>query len=307
MNERKIRKAVIPIAGWGTRMFPATKAIPKALFPVIDIDGFCKPIIQIIIEEALSALGEAGQVCIVVQKGQREPIEAYFKEDANEVYLKKAELRQQANRLKFIAQRISFVLQEKQEGFGHAILCAKEFVGNEPFFVFLGDHVYLSHHSEKKTCAQQLLDVFREYGQSVTSLETCLESELSVNGIVTGDLITNVQNITLYKLTDTSEKPSIEHARRYLRCRGTNEGEYLCYFGIDLLTPKIFECLQFNYVNNIRTNGEIQLRDAMKTVMRSEGMLGLKMQGKRYDTGMPHPYAETVYAFHQRSSRSSIE
>jgi len=87
--KRSIRKAVIPIAGFGTRMFPATKAVPKAFFPIMDLDGCCKPIIQVIIEEALSGLGDDGQVCIVVKPGQNKIIEQYFNEDADEVYHKK--------------------------------------------------------------------------------------------------------------------------------------------------------------------------------------------------------------------------
>jgi UTP--glucose-1-phosphate uridylyltransferase len=295
-THQKIRKAVIPIAGWGTRMFPASKAMPKALFPIVDKDGFCKPVIQVIIEEALSALGDDAEICIVVQHGQQEPIEAYFNTPSNAVYLQKPELKAQAEKLQNIGKRLTFALQEKQEGFGHAVLCAKDVVGNEPFLVLLGDHVYVSYNNQ--TCAQTLVDVYNKHGKSATTLETCPESELSVNGIVIGD---KVEGDSVLNLTDTVEKPSVEYAREHLWVPGLPDNEYLCYFGIDLLTPKVFDILQQNYDNNIRTKGELQLRDAMGQLMKEEGMIGLRIQGKRHDTGMPHPYADTIHVFNQIS------
>jgi len=290
----KVRKAVIPIAGFGTRMFPASKAVPKALFPVVDLDGFCKPVIQIIIDEALSALGNAAEICIVCQPEQEGPIKEYFSESAK-VYHQKKELLPQIERLKFIGERLKFAYQTKQEGFGHAVLCAKDFVGDEPCLVMLGDHVYTTNHPKGLTCVQQIVEIYTNTGCSITSVETCEEADLSANGIVKGTL--EKDNNALYKLEITAEKPSADYAQKHLKVKGLKEGSYLCYFGIDLLPPKIFQILEDNYKNNVRTKGELQLRDAMGTLMHEEVMYGLRVDGKRHDTGMPEPYADTIKVF----------
>ncbi|MFB3041575.1 MAG: sugar phosphate nucleotidyltransferase, partial [Candidatus Poribacteria bacterium] len=130
-----IRKAIIPIAGYGTRLFPATKTVQKALFPLVDRDGVAKPTIQIIIEEALAAGVE--EICLVIQPEQRAPIEAYFSGDVVDAIRQKPELAAQAEKVAAIGKRIQFAVQESQEGYGHAVYCAKDFVGQEPVLVFL--------------------------------------------------------------------------------------------------------------------------------------------------------------------------
>ena len=137
-----IKKAVIPIAGYGTRLFPATKVIPKALFPIIAPDGMSKPIIQLIIEEALTAGVEA--VCIVAQSHQVEPIADYFSRTVPRAVREKMELAQQADILVEIGERLHFAIQAEPMGFGHAIYCAKEFAAGEPVMILLGDHLYIS-------------------------------------------------------------------------------------------------------------------------------------------------------------------
>jgi UTP--glucose-1-phosphate uridylyltransferase len=286
-----IRKAIIPIAGYGTRLFPATKAIQKALFPIVDRDGIAKPTIQIIIEEALAAGVE--EVCLVIQPDQREAIEAYFRGEVIDAIRRKPELAAQADRVAEIGQRIHFAVQESQEGYGHAVYCGKNFVGDEPFLIFLGDHVYIS--KTNTPCARQLVEIYEQVDQSVTSLELCHESELHINGIVRGTQVVNHPD--LFHLDFTAEKPDADFARKYLRVEGLPNGMYLCNFGIDLLTPLLFEVLAYNYKHGIRTQGEIQLRDAMGEVMRQEGMYGYLVQGNRYDIGIPQNFIQTITAF----------
>ena len=194
---KPIQKAVIPIAGYGTRLFPATKAVPKALFPIIAQDGIAKPVIQLIVEEALSAGVE--EVCIVAQPQQVDPITDYFSGTVADAILEKAELAAQADRLAEIGQRLHFAIQEKPEGFGHAIYCAKDFAAGEPVMILLGDHLYISESGV--SCAKQLVDVYSQVGQSVTSLDLCHESELSLNGIVHGSPC--VESPRRYTLTRT--------------------------------------------------------------------------------------------------------
>ena len=323
----RIQKAIIPIAGYGTRLFPATKAVPKALFPIIAQDGIAKPIIQLIIEEALTAGVE--EVCLVAQPQQVEPIATYFSSGVADAIREKAELAAQADRLGEIGERLHFAIQAEPEGFGHAIYCARDFAAGEPVMILLGDHLYISESGV--SCAKQLADVYTQVGQSVTSLDLCHESELSLNGIVHGSpavqshLIANKNQARnemegdsterevkvqthliepqgiikkrLFTLAQISEKPTIEFAQEHLRVKGVPDQQYLCNFGIDLLNPLLFDILDYNYRHQIVTHGEIQLRDAMTEMIKQEGMYGYQVAGQRYDTGNPQDLLKTVNAF----------
>ena len=186
-----------------------------------------------------------------------------------------------------------FAIQEKPEGFGHAIYCAKDFAVGEPVMILLGDHLYISE--SETPCAKQLVDVYSQVGQSVTSLDLCHESELSLNGIVRGSPDPEFER--LYTLAQISEKPTVEFAQEHLRVEGVPAQEYLCNFGIDLLTPLLFEILDHNYRHRIVTHGEIQLRDAMAEMIKQEGMSGYRVAGQRYDIGNPQELLRTVNAF----------
>lgn len=290
-----IKKAVIPIAGYGTRLFPATKAVPKALFPIIAQDGFAKPIIQLIIEEALTAGVE--EVCLVAQPHQVEPITDYFSGAVPNAIREKPELAVQADRLTEIGESLQFAIQAEPQGFGHAIYCAKDFAAGKPVMILLGDHLYIS--DSNVSCAKQLVDVYTQVGKSVTSLDVCDESELSLNGIVQGN--PTPENPDIYELARIAEKPAVDYAREHMRVDGIWDAQethrYLCHFGIDLLTPLLFDILDYNYRNKILTHGEIQLRDAMAEMVRQEGMYGCSVAGKRYDTGNPQELLNTTYAF----------
>ena len=290
-----IQKAIIPIAGYGTRLFPATKAVPKALFPIIAQDGLAKPIIQLIIEEALTAGVE--EVCLVAQPHQVEPIIDYFSGDVPKAIRDKPELAEQTDKLVEIGERLQFAIQAEPQGFGHAIYCAKDFAADEPIMILLGDHLYISEMNA--TCAKQLVDVFTAVGKSVTSLDVCDEDELSLNGIVQGSATPD--NPNLYILNRIAEKPDVDFAREHMRVEGVWDSEdthrYLCHFGIDLLTPLLFDILDHNYRNQILTHGEIQLRDAMAEMVRQEGMFGYRVEGSRYDTGNPQELLRTTWTF----------
>ena len=286
-----VKKAIIPIAGYGTRLFPATKAVPKALFPIIDRDGTAKPIIQLIIEEALTAGVEA--VCLVAQPQQVDPIAAYFSSDVAEAIREKTELAAQADQLRAIGEHLHFAIQAEPQGFGHAIYCAKDFAAGDPVMILLGDHLYISDSTA--TCAKQLADIYGKSEQSVTSLDLCHESELALNGIAHGT--PTAESERLFILSQISEKPSLEFAQTHLRAEGVPDRYYLCNFGIDLLNPILFDILDYNYKHRIVTHGEIQLRDAMAEMIRQEGMLGYRVAGTRYDTGNPQDLLKSVNAF----------
>ncbi|MFN2127498.1 MAG: sugar phosphate nucleotidyltransferase, partial [Anaerolineales bacterium] len=161
----KVRKALIPAAGFGTRLFPATKATKKELFPIIDQDGIAKPAILLIVEEALDAGLE--EVIIVVQEEDLAGFQSLFRDQISiENYNKLPRAFQDySHRILEIGRRVSFIVQPAQEGFGHAVYCAKEKIGDEPFLLMLGDHLYKS--SGEQTCAKQLLDAYQLYGINI--------------------------------------------------------------------------------------------------------------------------------------------
>ena len=299
-----IKKTIIPIAGYGTRLFPATKAVPKALFPIIGQDGLAKPVIQLIIEEALTAGVE--EVCLVAQPHQVEPITGYFSDDVADAIREKPELAEQADRLIEIGERLQFAIQSEPQGFGHAIYCAKDFAADEPVMILLGDHIYIPESNI--SCAKQLVDVYAQVGKSVTSLDICDESELSLNGIVQG--VASDDNQNLFELARIAEKPTVDYARGHMRVEGFWNSEqshkYLCHFGIDILTPLLFDILDYNYCNKILTHDEIQLRDAMAEMIKQEGMYGYRVSGNRYDTGNPQELLKTSYAFGLRGPYHDI-
>src|ERR1051325_5019250 len=159
----KVNKAVITAAGLGTRHYPASATIQKEMFPLVDRDGTTKPTIQIIVEEAVDSGVE--EVCIVASPDNVEQFRRHFQgfsEEAAALFRGKAWAIEEAEKLGELSKRITYVLQESAEGYGHAVYCAREFVGDDPFLLLLGDHVYIS--ASKKPCSRQLIDVFSEHG-----------------------------------------------------------------------------------------------------------------------------------------------
>ena len=291
--EGKVRKAVIPAAGFGTRLFPATKAVKKEFFPIIDRDGRAKPVILAIVEEAISAGIE--EVGIVAQTSDRELFEEFFKAPPSaELFNKLSPQNQEYSQyLQDLGSRITILTQDKPEGYGYAVSCAKEWVKDEPFLLMLGDHVYSS--DTETSCAGQLLDVYKKVNQSVVSLTTLPAESLYKSGCVTGSW---QDANSILSVTQLSEKPTMEYARQHLRVEGMAEDQFLCIFGLYILTPKIFEFLEHNINNNLHDQkGEFQLTSCLDDLQQEEGMSGYVVKGKCYDTGLPDPYRQTMIDF----------
>jgi len=290
--QQKIRKAVIPAAGFGTRLFPATKATKKELFPVIDRDGIAKPAILIIVEEALEAGIE--EVIIVVQKNDLEDFKFLFTEQISiENYNKLPPQSQEySRRLLEMGRHVTFVLQTAQEGFGHAVYCAREAVGDEPFLLMLGDHIYRSESDT--TCAGQLLEAYQRHGQSLVGMRRTPEDQIGSFGTVTGVWL---EGETLLGISAFAEKPTPDYARTNLRVPGFPEGEYLTLFGQYIVKPKLFDYLKEHIENNVREHGEFQLTSTLDRLRQEDGFMGLVMDGKRFDIGRPEEYLETLVAF----------
>jgi UTP-glucose-1-phosphate uridylyltransferase/galactokinase len=289
---RRVRKALIPAAGFGTRLFPATKAMKKEMFPVIDRDGRAKPVILAIVEEAVNAGIE--EVGIIVQSRDRALFEEFFAspppyENFNKL---SKESREYNDYLMEVGRRVKFIHQDLQEGFGHAVFAAREWIGNEPFLLLLGDHLYASN--TERSCARQLLDVYEKAGKSVVGLKLTPGEEVRHFGCVTGVWQTDRTELAI---TEFSEKPDLEYARKHLRVEGFDEDQFLTVFGQYVLAPEIFNYLEENIRNNVRERGEFQLTSCLDRLRRESGFLGYVVQGRRFDVGLPDAYRQTLIDF----------
>ena len=256
----KVRKAVIPAAGLGTRFLPLSKSVPKELMPILD-----KPMIQYGVEE----LAEAGieEVVIVTSLG-KEALEDYFRKDIGlEKHLMASGslgLLEEVRRVSSLAQ-VSFVRQEQPLGLGHAVLTAKDLVGDAPFVVLLPDDVI--RHSESAT--QQMLRVFEKYGASVVAVEEVAPEEVKYYGVVDSQAIDE----RVHHIRGLVEKPDPEDAP-----------SRLAIVGRYILTPEIFQCLQRTAPG---AKGEIQLTDGMTLLLELQSMYAYQFEGTRYDGGTP--------------------
>jgi UTP-glucose-1-phosphate uridylyltransferase/mevalonate kinase len=291
-SARRVRKAVIPAAGFGTRLFPASKAIKKELFPVVDRHGRIKPVIMAIVEEAIS--GGIEEVCIIVQKNDRELFEEFFgTPPAIENYNKLSrESKADSEYLLDIGRRVSLVCQDVQEGFGHAVHCAREWVGNEPFLLLLGDHLYASETD--LSCARQVLEVFDRTGTSVVGLKTTAGEDICRFGCAVGEWIERDATLSI---TEFHEKPDLDYARRNLHVEGMADDVFFTVFGQYVLKPAIFEFLEESIRHNIRERGEFQLTSCLDRLRQEDGFVGYVVKGRRFDIGQPAAYRQTVIDF----------
>lgn len=268
----KIRKAVIPAAGYGVRFLPATKSMPKEMLPIID-----KPTIQYIVEEAIASGIEE---ILIITNSQKASIENHFDRSWElEYYLYRNNKLEQLNVVKEIASiaNIHTVRQKEQKGLGHAILCAKTFVGDEPFAVLLGDDLV---DNDSNPAIKQLIDFFETTQSSVVGVQQVQYSELSKYGIVNPK---NIPNNSCCELIGLVEKPKPEEA----------PSNY-AVLGRYILTPKIFELLE---TQNAGVGNEIQLTDAIKRLIDYEKVYAYEFEGKRYDIGSKIGYLEATIDF----------
>ena len=288
-----VRKAVVPVAGFGTRLYPASKAVKKELFPIVDRDGVAKPVVQLIVEEAVRAGIE--EVCLVCQKEDERLFDEYFNMQIAVQHYNKlpTKFRDYAAYLADLGRHIRFIVQDRQEGFGHAVHCTRDWVGDEPFLLLLGDHLYRS--ATTVSCARQLLDVYEKHHLSAVGLMTTPESQIGSFGTVMGDWIPGEEGVL--NVREFAEKPTAEYAREKLRVEGVEEGHYLTIFGLYVIKPEVFHLLQEQIDGNLRQKGEFQLTSALEDLRKRDGFLGVRIQGRRYDIGTPEAYVQTVGEF----------
>jgi UTP--glucose-1-phosphate uridylyltransferase len=255
----RVRKAVFPAAGLGTRFLPATKAQPKEMMPLVD-----KPTIQYVVEEAVAS--GLGEIIIVTGRNKR-AIEDHF--DAAfelEYYLNDRGKMEELAQIKTISElaSVSYVRQKEPLGLGHAILCARPFVGDEPFGVFLGDDII---GPTPVPCMRQLLDVFERLGGPVLAIARVPRDRIQQYGVIAGRNIGG----NVWEIDDLVEKP-----------RPQDAPSDLAIIGRYVLTPDIFPILADTAAD---ARGEIQLTDALRALRRRRPMHAVAFEGKRYDTG----------------------
>ena len=290
-----VRKAVIPAAGFGTRLFPATKAVKKEFFPIVDRDGIAKPALLLIVEEALQAGIE--EAIVIVQPEDLDSFQSFFNAQVTPENYDKlpSRLRLYAERILEIGRHVKFVSQPAQEGFGHAVYLAREAVGDEPFLLMLGDHLYRS--GDEKPCARQLVEAYNCSGVSIVGLRRTPEAEIGKFGTVTGQWI---EEDRLLNVSELAEKPTPEYARTCLRVAGLPEGEYLTLFGQYIVNSKLFDYLGEQISADARERGEFQLTSALERLRREDGFLGLLIDGQCFDIGVPEGYLNTLASFRQQ-------
>lgn len=257
---QEVRKAVFPAGGLGTRFLPATKVIPKEMLALVD-----KPIIQYGVEEALDSGIE--HIIIITGRGKgamEDHFDHSFELDATLERRGKKELLAVSRSVATLA-RISYVRQKEPLGLGHAVLCAKELVGDEPFAVILPDDVI----DADPPCLKQMIDVFEERGGSVLATQTVEGPGISAYGVLAGS--PDRENPRIYNCTGMVEKPKLEDAPS----KQAIIGRYV-------LTPRIFELLEETKPG---AGGEIQLTDGIKGLLKEEKVFGYTFEGKRYDAG----------------------
>ena len=291
LRPASIRKAVIPVAGLGTRMFPYTKAVPKTFLPVVTPEGISKPVIQIVIEEALSAGIE--EIALIIQPEDEERFRAYFNQDvkAETIARLPQALKHECQILKSIGKRITYIPQVEAGGFGHAVLLAEKWVGDQAFLLMLGDHIFRT--SSNRSVAGQVVDLFQDFGdaQSVVGIYEEKLDRVKHYGTVAGEWVSE----NTLQLQTIVEKPTEDDAQTYLAVTRHGLKTWLCVNGIYALRPQIFKILRAQAQS--AGEGELQLTTALEELMQQEGIKGLAVDGKHYDTGIPSIYAETVASF----------
>ena len=278
-----VRKAVIPVAGFGTRVYPASRALKKDFFPIPDKDGMVKPVILILLEELVKSGIE--EICLVLgSEEERIKYKDFFETPLPEEHLRKLspEMQEYENRILGIGKRLHYVYQKEKRGFGHAVYQAADFASKEPVLLLLGDTIYRSETG--KPCALQLIEQYEQYNRLMVSIHAVPLSDVSHYGILTG--IWEDRNETVLDIAQMCEKPKSSYAEEFLGVKGKDgERKYWSVFGQYILTPEVFEQLREDIVAADDSDREVELTTALDKVRERSGMMGVRLQGRMYDMG----------------------
>jgi UTP-glucose-1-phosphate uridylyltransferase/mevalonate kinase len=293
-----VRKAIIPVAGFGTRLYPATRTVKKDFFPIPCPDGMVRPVILILLEELVRSGIE--EICLVLgSEDERIQYTAFFERPLSEEHLGKlnAEAQEYENRILDIGKRLRYVYQREKRGFGHAVSQAADFAGNEPVLLLLGDTLYRSNSN--KPCALQMIEEYERYNQLMVSIHPIPLAEVSHYGILSG--VWENKDLTVLNVSTMQEKPKASYAEEFLGVRNKEgEKEYYSVFGQYILTPEVFEQLAADICKSDAEGNrtkEIELTAALEAVRQKSGMIGIRLNGVMYDMGNPKALRRCILQF----------
>ena len=292
------RKAVVPIAGLGTRRFPASHACKKEFFPIVGPDGIARALLHYQVDDLIAAV--IGRICIIVQPGEEKLVVDYFS-GPGEAYRKHLDrcpsLAAEAEKMQAALDRICFAVQEMQEGYGHAVYQAKTFAGGDPVLLCLGDHLF---RGRLRSCHTLLLEAYERcatgWETSVSAVNRISAAQLKGYGTIAGRRLPG--HPELIAVSRIIEKPTIEAARQSLRVDGLEEDEFLGWFGMHVLSPTIFDVLGQMIREDDRQGGEFQLTHAQELLRQRHGYLALEVRdGTRFDFGTPQDFLSSIARF----------
>ena len=290
-----IRKAIIPVAGFGTRMYPVTRGIKKEFCPVVDKDGLAKPGILILLEE-LDSIG-IEEICLIMKHEEVKYYKDFFFTSLSEEHFKKLpdNMKKYEASINRISKKLTFAFQDEAHGFGHAVYQAKDFAGNDPVILLLGDTIY-----ESKTdipCTKQLIDNYNNSDLPMIGLLNIKLNNVNTYGVFSGTWEDSKEN--KMKIEKVYEKPSVEYAKKSLCTKKfDNTDNYYGAFGCYIITKDVFNRLEFAINNNIvNSKNEIELTEALEYVQKEKGMFGFVPEGISYDLGNPEAYRKAVSSF----------
>jgi len=293
-----VRKAIVPVAGFGTRLYPATRALKKDFFPMPCPDGMVRPVILILLEELIQSGIE--DICLVLgSEEERQLYAEFFERPLSDEHLRKlsTEAQEYENHILDIGKRLHYVYQREKRGFGHAVYQAAQFAGNEPVMLLLGDTLYRS--DSNKPCALQMVEAYEHCNSLMVSIHPIPLAEVSRYGILHG--VWEDKAHTLLNVSVMQEKPKASYAEEFLSVRNKDgEKEYYSVFGQYILTPEVFAQLHEDIMQK-EIDGdhvtEIELTSALDAVRKRSGMVGVRLQGRMYDMGNPAALVTAIQEF----------
>lgn len=288
----KIRKAIIPIAGNGTRMFPQTFFTKKAFLPIVDENGMVKPVLLCMLEELVEA--EIEEIYLIIGAGEEEEYRKLFNFDYNEAYRNALpeSVRDYYDRISDIGKRVKFVVQKEKNGFGHAVYQAREFLNKEPAIMMLGDFIYKSNLDI--SCTQQTINAYNKSGgKAVVSIKRIPVNDCKHYGIIHGRF--TAERTYLMEVDKMVEKPDKERAEKELLV----EGECFATFGQYVLTDEVFQYLEHEIImqEEHRISGEIDLTKALMSMAKKGELIGVDVDGESFDVGNPGMYYSTLIKY----------
>lgn len=282
-----VKKAIIPVAGNGSRMYPITKCIKKAFLPIIDSDGIIKPVILSLVEEVIESGIE--EVCLIIDEEDKKEYDKLFKTKlSSEVASKLSpELLEYESKIQNIGRRVSYIYQKDKLGLGHAVSLCEEFAGGEPVLMVLGDQLYVSETNSRIT--KQFLDFYSSVNNLSVSVVEVDPEKTNKYGILCGKIDDNNDYFEVDKIVEKPE-PSIAKEKYYTKYKGKKK--YFAVFGEYILTEEVFKALKQAIENHRTENGEYELTTVLEEVRKKYGMSAFIPKGKMYDVGNVLAYRE---------------